>query len=521
MSENYAPEGVGYAPSKDFRSKKYKQQDTGALRAGRIPPQAVEMEQAVLGALLLEKDALNKIVDVVRPEMFYKESHKLVYQGAIHLFQNSEPIDILTVKNYLSQQGELEAAGGVYYLTELTSKVASAANIEYHARVIAQKYLMREMIKIGDGMVRDAYDETTDVFDLLDKTEQDLFSLSETNLRRSAQSMSDLVLKTLVKLEELQGQEGGITGVATGFTALDQMTSGFHPADLVIIAARPAMGKTAFTLTFARNAAVRNGTPVAFFSLEMDATQLVQRLLCAEAEIDAQKVRTGRLERYEWEQLTNRIGNLSKAPLYIDDTPALSIMDLRAKGRRLKAEKNIGMIVIDYLQLMTGNVSKGGNREQEIAGISRSLKELAKELSIPIIALSQLSRAVETRGGDKKPMLSDLRESGSIEQDADMVMFLYRPEYYGLTTYEDGTSTQGVAEVIIAKQRSGPVGDVKLQFISKFAKFANLNDHQNEAAHPGMENGMPGLPNIQPNTITRPSRMNEEAADEGDFNFPF
>lgn len=519
MSDFFKNQNTSVAPRNGGKSGFSKQDNNPGLRGGKIPPQALEMEQAVIGALLLEKDALNKVLDTVRPEMFYKEAHELIYEAVNQLFQNSEPIDILTVKNYLSQNGQLEAAGGVFYLTELTSKVASAANIEYHARVIAQKYLLREMIKIGDNIVHKAYDETTDVFDLLDTMEKGLFELSETNLRRNYMGMSDLVHSTLKRLEELQGKEGGVTGVPTGFTMMDAMTSGFQPSDLVIIAARPAMGKTAFTLTAARNAAVRFGVPVAFFSLEMAATQLVQRLLCAEAEIDAQKVRTGRLERYEWEQLTNRIGSLSKAPLYIDDTPALSIMDLRAKGRRLKAEKNIGMIIIDYLQLMTGS-AKAGSREQEIAGISRSLKELAKEIDVPILALSQLSRAVETRGGDKKPMLSDLRESGSIEQDADMVMFLYRPEYYGLTTYEDGTSTQGVAEVIIAKQRNGPVGDVKLQFINKFAKFGDLNDFEAESNLAAM-----GIdPNAgKSNTITLPSRMNEEGGggEDTDFNFPF
>lgn len=517
MADINPSNGAGFSPYGKFKEKNAPAVSPGLV--GRIPPQAMEMEAAVLGALLLEKDALNKIVDVVRPDMFYKDSNRLIYEAVNKLFQNSEPIDLLTVKNHLSQTGMLEAAGGAFYLTELTSKVASAANIEYHARVIAQKYLMRELIKIGDGMVNSAFDETTDVFELLDRSEQDLFSLSETNLRRNYMAMSDLVVSTLKRLEDVQGTEGGVTGVATGFNLLDQMTSGFHPADLVIIAARPAMGKTAFTLTMARNSAVRYGTPVAFFSLEMDASQLVQRLLCAEAEVDAQKVRTGRLERYEWEQLTNRIGSLSKAPLYIDDTPALSIMDLRAKARRLKAEKNIGMIIIDYLQLMTGNVKAGGNREQEIAGISRGLKELAKELSIPIIALSQLSRAVESRGGDKKPMLSDLRESGSIEQDADMVMFLYRPEYYGLTTYEDGSTTMNVCEVIIAKQRAGPVGDVKLQFIKKFAKFGNLEDSQ-------LEQSLAAQGFSSPNTITMPSKFNDEGGGGnsggggGDF-FPF
>lgn len=508
MNNEYTPEGASFASVKDFVSKNaQKGQGNPAFRGGRIPPQAVEMEQAVLGALMLEKDALTKIIDVIRPEMFYKDAHREIYEGIYTLFQNSEPVDILTVKNFLSLGGKLEMAGGVYYLTELTAKVASAANIEYHARVIAQKFLLRELIKIGDGIANDAYNETTDVFDLLDKTEQDLFALSETNLRRNYLPMSDLVISTLKRLEEMKGTESGVTGVATGLHALDQMTSGFQPSDLIICAARPAMGKTAFTLSLMRNSAVVYGVGVAFFSLEMAATQLVQRLICGEAEIDAQKVRTGRLERYEWEQLNSRIGSLSKAPIFIDDTPALSIMDLRAKARRLKAEKNIGMIIIDYLQLMTGNTSKGGNREQEIAGISRSLKELAKEINVPIIALSQLSRAVETRGGDKKPMLSDLRESGSIEQDADMVMFLYRPEYYGLTTYEDGTSTHQVAEVIIAKQRNGPVGDVRLQFINKFAKFTNLSDSSNEANLRQFNMGNEQQGNS--GTITMPSKMND------------
>lgn len=506
MSQQYT-EGSGYNSIQQVISRT--KGGGNNLPGGRIPPQAVEMEQAVLGALMLEKDALTKIIDVIRPEMFYKDAHREIYEAIYTLFQNSEPIDILTVKNYIQQAGKLEMSGGVYYLTELTARVASAANIEYHARVIAQKFLLRELIKIGDGIVADAYTETTDVFDLLDKCEQDLFALSETNLRRNYLPMSDLVISTLKRLEEMKGTESGVTGVPSGFSVLDAYTSGFQPSDLVICAARPAMGKTAFTLTVMRNAAVRFGKGVAFFSLEMAATQLVQRLICAEAEIDAQRVRTGRLERYEWEQLNSRIGALSKAPIFIDDTPGLSIMDLRAKGRRLKAEKDIGMIIIDYLQLMTGNVSKSGNREQEIAGISRSLKELAKEINVPIIALSQLSRAVETRGGDKKPMLSDLRESGSIEQDADMVMFLYRPEYYGLTTYEDGSSTHGIAEVLIAKQRNGPVGEVKLQFINKFAKFVDLNDAAAEGhlQQMGINQGEDGSGN---STITMPSKMNDD-----------
>lgn len=834
-------------------------------QAGRIPPQALDMEQAVLGALLLEKNALHRITDVLRSEMFYKESHKLIFEAILLLFQESQPIDVLTVKDSLRKSGNLEAAGGAFYLADLTSRVASAANIEYHGRVIAEKYILRELIRISDNVIKDAFDETSDVFELLDKTEQSLFEVSETHLRRNYMGMPELVMKTLARLEELKGKDEAITGVSSGFQELDKITSGWQSSDLVIIAARPAMGKclgkgtkvlmydgtlkkveniivgdvlmgddstprnvlslargkenmywvrqkrgidyrvneshilslvkkglrdksekgevlniplteyllssrtfkknlvgyrvpiefpeqalsfppyllglwlcqkqdeaiiktrepeiidyledyaaylkvnlvqtctesklttctlekqnpdgstenillrelqklgvwdnkhipkayfanssenrmellaglldakgiysmaakaydlyivdldlakeikllgdslgfrvnirlqsknpkdghfhhnivsilgdlhtiplgvirkqaivqprivdhkyteimvefdkednyygfeidgnhlflledmtvthnTAFVLTVARNAAARNA-PVAFFSLEMAAVQLVQRLVCAEAELDAQKVRTGKLENYEWQQLISRIGNLSNAPIFIDDTPGISIMDLRAKCRRLKAEKNIQIVVIDYLQLMTGNASKGGNREQEIAGISRALKELAKELGVCVIALAQLSRAVESRGGDKRPMLSDLRESGSIEQDADMVMALYRPEYYGFETDEEGNSTQGLAEVIILKQRNGPTGTVKLQFIGKFGKFADLNSFSatNMTFSSGINTTPPAstedvqnfLQAQNPNVITLPSKMN---ADVGEDDVPF
>ncbi|MEO0472942.1 MAG: replicative DNA helicase [Bacteroidota bacterium] len=333
---------------------------------------------------------------------------------------------------------------------------------------------------------------------------------SETNLRRNYMAMPELVMKTLERLEEIRGKDTSVTGIPSGFTALDKMTAGWQKTDLVIVAARPAMGKTAFTLSMARNAAVRFGEPVAFFSLEMAAVQLVQRLIVSEAELDAQKVRTGRLEDYEWKQLITRIGSLSKTPIFIDDTPALSIWDLRAKCRRLKAEKGISMVIIDYLQLMSGNAGKSGNREQEIAGISRSLKELAKELDVVVIALSQLSRAVESRGGDKRPVLSDLRESGSIEQDADMVSFLYRPDYYGFETDDEGNSTIGLAEVIIAKQRNGPTGTCKLQFIGKYGKFSDWHD--------GGLPDMPGMSDFDPNkgnTITLPSKMNNDLGGSG------
>ncbi|MEZ4774743.1 MAG: replicative DNA helicase [Bacteroidia bacterium] len=486
---------------------------TPSLGAGKLPPQALDMEEAVLGALLLEKDALHRIMDILQAHMFYKDANALIFETILELFQNSEPVDILTVKNALRKKGELEKTGGPFYLTELTSRVASGANIEYHARIVAEKFILRQLIRVSDDVIRQAYDETSDVFELLDKAEQGLFEISETNLRRNYMSMPELVMKTLDRLEEMRGKDSSVTGIPSGIADLDQMTAGWQKSDLVIIAARPAMGKTALTLTLARNAAQRFNEPVAFFSLEMAAVQLVQRLICAEAELDAQKVRTGRLEDYEWKQLITRIGSLSKTPLFIDDTPALSIWDLRAKCRRLKAEKGIGMVIVDYLQLMSGNSSKGGNREQEIAGISRALKEMAKELNVVMIALSQLSRAVESRGGDKRPVLSDLRESGSIEQDADMVMFLYRPEYYGFETDDEGNSTLSMAELIIAKQRNGPTGTVKMQFIGKYGKFTDWN-----TGTPGLDipKGFNTLDAGNTNTITLPSKMNHDQGTGGD-----
>ncbi|MDX2285521.1 MAG: replicative DNA helicase [Bacteroidia bacterium] len=486
-----------------------RQFSSASAPGAKLPPQALDMEEAVLGALLLEKDALHRIMDILQPEMFYKDANKIIFEVILGLFQQSEPIDILTVKHALRQSGQLEKVNGAFYLTELTARVASAANIEYHARIIAEKFILRQLIKVSDEVIKDAYDETTDVFELLDKTEQRLFEISETNLRRNYVGMSELVLRTLERLEEMRSKSSSVTGVPSGIAELDQITAGFQRTDLIIVAARPAMGKTAFTLTLARNAAQRFNAPVALFSLEMAAVQLTQRLLCAEAELDAQKVRTGQLADYEWKQLVTRIGSLSKSPIFIDDTPALTIWDLRAKCRRLKAEKGIQMVIIDYLQLMTGQASKGGNREQEIAGISRALKEIAKELDVVMIALSQLSRAVEARGGDKRPVLSDLRESGSIEQDADVVMFLYRPEYYGFETDDDGNSTAGLAELIIAKQRNGPTGTVRAQFIAKYGKFADWQS--------GGAADFGGADSLGGNTITLPSRMNKDA----DFNVPF
>ncbi len=378
-----------------------------------------------------------------------------------------------TVVAQLRKNGRLEVVGGAYYIAELTSRVSSAANIEYHARIIIEMAIKRELITISSQIQQDAYEDTTDVFDLLDKTEQAVFSISDTNLRKNYDSMKSLMSRAVQELQERKNHKDGLTGVPSGFTKLDRILSGWQKSDLVIIAARPGMGKTAFVVSALRNASVDFNFPVAIFSLEMASLQLVNRLISAEAELESEKIKRGNLADFEWAQLVHKTNRLSAAPIFIDDTPALSILELRAKCRRLKAEHNIQLIVIDYLQLMKGDSQ--GNREQEIASISRALKGIAKELEVPVIALSQLSRGVETRGGDKRPQLSDLRESGSIEQDADIVMFLYRPEYYKITQDEEGLPTQGMAEVIVAKHRNGSLDTVKLKFIGKYTKFADFD----------------------------------------------
>jgi replicative DNA helicase len=450
----------------------------GKNQFGKIPPQARDLEEAILGALMLEKDALSAVIDILKPEIFYSEANQLIFKSIQKLFEISEPVDILTVTQQLRKMGSLEKVGGAMYISELTNRVGSAANIEYHARIIQQKYIMREMIRIAGEVERDAYEETTDVFDLLDTTEKQLFSVAEGNIRRSYDDMATIIAKSIKQIEALKDKEDGLSGVPSGLRELDRITSGWQPSNLIIIAARPAMGKSALVLSMARNAAVDYGQGVAVFSLEMSAIELVNRLISAEAELDAEKLKKGTLADHEWVQLNHRITPLTKAPIFIDDTPGLNIFELRAKCRRLKSQHNIQMIIIDYLQLMTagGERNNNGNREQEIASISRALKNLAKELEIPVIALSQLSRAVETRGGDKKPMLSDLRESGSIEQDADMVMFIYRPEYYKITEDNDGRSLKGVAQILVAKHRNGAIGEVNLRFTDRFAKFSNLDN---------------------------------------------
>ncbi len=475
---------------------------------GKVPPQAIDLEEAVLGALMLEQEPLNSVIDVLKPEMFYKESHQEIYRAIHNLFNKSEPVDILTVTNELKQNGNLELVGGAYYIAQLTNRVASSANTEYHARIILQKYIQRELIAVSSEIIKDAFEDTTDVFELLDRAEKNLFSVSENNFRRAYDSMQSLVKEAIEEIQKAKDHDGNMRGVPSGFTALDRITAGWQKSDLIVLAARPGMGKTAFVLSMARNIAVDFKRPVAFFSLEMSSVQLVTRLISSESQLPADKLKKGNLENFEWEQLNAKIGGLVDAPLYIDDTPALSIFELRAKCRRLAAQHDIELIIIDYIQLMSAGGDGKGNREQEISTISRSLKSLAKELNVPIITLSQLNRSVETRSGSKRPMLSDLRESGAIEQDADMVLFIYRPEYYKIDQDEEGNPTHGMAELIIAKHRNGALADVKLQFIDRFARFTNYEEDS-----PGDDGTLPPADYAKENSYTVPSRMNDSPDD--------
>jgi len=449
-----------------------------SLEKGKIPPQATDLEEVVLGAMMIDKKGVDEVIDILHSEAFYKDAHRYIYEAIFKLFENSEPVDLLTVSSQLKKDGRLENAGGDFYLIKLTQKVASSAHIEFHARIILQKFIQRSLIKISNEIIEEAYEDSTDVFDLLDTAESKLYEVTQGNLKRSAETAQNLVIQAKKRIEEIAGKEG-LSGIPSGFDKLDKLTSGWQPSDLVIVAARPGMGKTALTLSMARNIAVNSNIGVAFFSLEMSSVQLITRLISSETGLSSEKLRTGRLEKHEWEQLNVKVKALETAPLFIDDTPSLSIFDLRAKARRLASQHNIKMIIIDYLQLMTaGGSQKGGNREQEISTISRNLKALAKELNMPVIALSQLSRAVETRGGSKRPILSDLRESGAIEQDADIVSFIYRPEYYKIDEWDDEerSPTAGQAEFIVAKHRNGGLENIRLKFVGHLGKFDNLDD---------------------------------------------
>ncbi len=479
-----------------------------AVDSGRLPPQAPDLEEAVLGAMMLEKNAVNEAIDILVPDSFYVDANRRIFEAIQHLFRTDQPIDILTVTQELKKRAELDIVGGAFYISQLTNRVASSANVQFHARIISQKHLMREMIRISASTIQDAYDESTDVFELLDRTEQQMFAVTSGTLKRNYEPMSELIQGAIAQIEATKAKGGGMSGVPTGFTQLDKLTAGWQPSDMIIVAARPAMGKTAFVLSMARNIAVEHNQAVAVFSLEMSSTQLVTRLISSESGLSSEKLRKGELTEAEFKTLHQQIGRLSNAPLFIDDTPALNIFELRAKCRRLKSQHDVKLIIIDYLQLMTAgsDANRGGNREQEISSISRSIKSIAKELNVPIIALSQLSRQVESRGGDKRPMLSDLRESGAIEQDADLVCFLYRPEYYKILDDEHG-STIGIGEVIVAKHRNGAIDNVRLRFISELAKFTDL-----ETGDMNFGGGF-GQGTVQ--TITMPSRMNDETDDLG------
>lgn len=481
---------------------------------GKIPPQAMDIEEAVLGSMMLNQNALNIIIDQLTPPMFYKESHARIFSAIQRLFSSSSPIDILTVTNELKKTGDLDIVGGPFYIASLTNRVSSAANIEFHTRILAEKFIQRELIRVSNNILTDAYKDSTDAIELLDKAAQEMFDIAESNFKKKVQDMPSLVREAVKNIENAKDHEDQLSGVPSGFVELDRITSGWQRSDLVIIAARPGMGKTAFVLSMARNMAVIYHKPIAIFSLEMSSIQLITRLISSESRIPNDKLKSGKLDGHEWQQLLDKITPITEAKMMIDDTPGLSVFELRAKARRFKQQYDIQCIVIDYLQLMTAGGDAKGNREQEISTISRSLKNLAKELSIPIIALSQLNRGVETRTGSKKPQLADLRESGAIEQDADMVMFIYRPEYYHLETFDDQTPTQGMAEIIIAKHRNGALADVRLRFIAQFAQFDNIeNDTEEMFLSPSnnFDNNMPFT------TKTMQSKMNDDSDDDQPF----
>ena len=517
--------------NKDRKSRRKTSLDLGSMVFGKIPPQAKELEEAVLGAIMLEKGAFDTVVEILKPECFYADANQQIYRAMQSLANKGLPIDLLTVVEELKIKEELELVGGPYYVSKLTNSVVSSANIEAHSRIVLQKFIQRELIRISGEIIGDAYEDSTDVFDLLDDAESKLYEITNNHLRKNFDDINTVLVKTIERIEDMRNRDEDITGVPSGFPSLDKLTYGWQPTDLIILAARPSVGKTAFALNLARTAALnaKKPCPVAFFSLEMSAGQLVQRILSAESEIWLEKISRGKLEEHEMKQLYKKgIERLSNAPIYIDDSAALNIFELRAKCRRLKNKHNVGLIIIDYLQLMSGGGdNKNGNREQEISKISRDLKGLAKELQVPIIALSQLSREVEKRKeGAKIPQLSDLRESGAIEQDADMVMFLYRPDYYEIGTNENGESTKGETYVKIAKHRNGSLDTIKLKALLHIQKFIEDEDGSNDFGNSGGGNPSNGFRPVKPSEsggsggggaslyIQKGSKMNDGAFDE-------
>lgn len=442
------------------------------MELGKIPPHDIEAEQAIIGSMLTDKDAVIAAVEVLQEQDFYREDNKIIYSAILNLYNRAEPIDIITLKSELKSMGKFEAVGGLEYIVQLPDKVPTTSNVEQYIKIVEEKSMLRALIKTADELITLGYDPTQEVEQVIDTAEKKIFQVMQKKNQKGYSSIKDILVDTFTQLEQLYNQKESITGVPTGFVDLDYRTSGLHNSDLILVAARPAMGKSAFALNIATNAAVRAKVPVAIFSLEMSKEQMTNRILCSEAMVDSAKVRTGKIDDDEWAKLAATSGELSEAGIYIDDTPGISIMEIRAKCRKMKLEKNIGLVVIDYLQLVQGSNKKGGSREQEIAEISRSLKILAKEIDVPVIALSQLSRAPEQRI-DHRPMLSDLRESGSIEQDADIVMFLYRDDYYN-----EDTEKKNIAEVIIAKHRSGATGTVELLWLANYTKFANIERYR-------------------------------------------
>ena len=475
---------------------------------GKLQPQAIELEEVVLGALMIDNESLSDTIDSLQSEYFYKPDHQKIFEAIVNLFNNSKPVDILTVSEELKRLGFLESVGGMLYISQLTNNISSASNTEFHARIIAEKFIKRSLISISNNIIGDAFNDTIDIFDLLNTAEEKLFTVTEGTLRKSYDKMSSLIKGALDNIEILRQKEDGLSGVPSGFTKLDRVTSGWQKSDLIIVAARPGMGKTAFALTMARNIAINHQTPIGFFSLQMSSEQLVGRLIASEAQLPAQKLRKGDLKDFEMVQKHKKIKELTDAQIYIDDTPALTIFELRAKARRLVKNHNVKVIIVDYLQLMSAG-GNSGNREQEISTISRSLKGIAKELKIPVIALSQVNRGVESRTGtgSKRPMLSDLRESGAIEQDADIVTFIYRPEYYKIYEWDNGDDSRGQGEIIIAKHRNGALENVRLKFTAEFAKFSDLDYYDN------LESNITDESMIS----TASSSMNEDNSDNAPF----
>ena len=474
---------------------------------GRVLPQAIEFEEAVLGAMMLEQNAAVSVIDMLHEEMFYKESHQKIYKAIKQVFLASDPVDLLSIANRLRKNGDLDTIGGAYYLSSLTNRVVSSANIEYHARIVSEKYIQRKLIAVSTETIHDAYDHSLDVLEMLDKAEKNLFDIAEQNFRRDSRTMPDLIREVLADLKAIKASDKKLRGLPSGFTELDRVTNGWQKANLIIVAARPGMGKTAFVLSMARHIAIDQQKPIAFFSLEMSASDLTLRLISAESGFYQNQLKRGDLNDEDWRVLINKMTELESAKLLIDDTAGLSIFELRAKCRRFKQQYDIQGVIVDYLQLMSSGLDiKGMNREQEISNISRSLKALSKELDIPVIALSQLNRSVESRSSQsKRPQLSDLRESGAIEQDADLVLFIYRPDYYNIDTFEDGTQAKGLAEIMIAKHRNGALKDVKLRFTPEYAKFSDLNDFENFKPI----SSLPQKPSLD-NFNTIPSRINDD-----------